>query len=83
MRERTPGGWLPEQRLSPAQALDGFTAGAAHAGFDEKLTGRLVVGLQADFVILSADPLAVPAAKLPTLEVVSTWVDGQAVYRGE
>jgi predicted amidohydrolase YtcJ len=78
-----PGGWLPDQRLEAAQALEGFTSGAAFAGFDEKLTGRLVVGLQADFVVLGADPLAVPAAQLPTLEVVSTWVDGQAVYRAQ
>jgi predicted amidohydrolase YtcJ len=78
-----PRGWLPDQRLRPAQALDGFTAGAAFAAFDDKRTGRLVAGLQADFVVLDADPLAVPAAQLPTLGVRSTWVDGQAVYRSE
>ena len=80
---KPPGGWLPDQRLAPAQALEGFTGGAAFAAFDETLTGRLAVGLQADFVILGADPLSVPASQLPSVEVVSTWVDGQAVYRAE
>lgn len=74
------GGWLADQRLSPDQALQGFTAGAAHASFDEDETGRLVPGLRADFVLLDADPLTVAPAQLPKLKVISTWVDGQVVY---
>ncbi|WP_295361686.1 amidohydrolase [Arenimonas sp.] len=74
------GGWLADQRLSPDQALQGFTAGAAYASFDEDETGRLVPGLRADFVVLDADPLTVAPAQLPKLKVLSTWVDGQAVY---
>ncbi|ODS61912.1 MAG: amidohydrolase [Arenimonas sp. SCN 70-307] len=73
-------GWLADQRLSPDQALQGFTAGAAHAAFDEDETGRLVPGLRADFVVFDADPLTVAPAQLPKLKVLSTWVDGQAVY---
>lgn len=74
------GGWGPDQRLTPAQALEGFTAGAAFASFDEAELGRLAPGYRADFVILGGDPLAVPADRLPTLEVLSTWVDGEPVY---
>ncbi|PRH82070.1 amidohydrolase [Arenimonas caeni] len=74
------GGWLADQRLTPAQALQGFTAGAAHASFDEDETGRLVPGLRADFVVFDADPLTVEPSRLPKLKVLSTWVDGQAVY---
>src|SRR3546814_17284890 len=33
-----PGGWLPDQRLSVAEALRGFTADAAYAGLDRKST---------------------------------------------
>ena len=39
-----------------------------------------MVGLRADFVLLDRDPLRVPAAELDDLVVLSTWVDGQAVY---
>ncbi len=74
------GGWLPDQRLTAAEALHGFTAGAAHAAFDEDETGRLAPGLRADFVVLGEDPLAVPGERLDALQVRSTWVDGQAVY---
>jgi predicted amidohydrolase YtcJ len=76
-----PGGWLPEQKLTPAEALRGFTVDAARAGFMEHEVGRLAPGLRADFVLLDADPLDVPAARLPAITVLSTWVDGEPVYR--
>lgn len=75
-----PGGWQPEQRLSAAEAVRGFTADAAWAGRDEKDVGQLAPGLHADFVILDEDPLAVPAAQLDDLHIRSTWVDGEPVY---
>lgn len=75
-----PGGWLPDQRLSAAEALRGFTADAAWAGHDDTEVGRLQPGLRADFVVLDRDPLAVPAAQLAELQVRSTWVDGRPVY---
>src|SRR3546814_13729361 len=40
-----PGGWLSDQRLSVAEALRGFTAEAAYAGFDEKQVGKLAHGI--------------------------------------
>jgi hypothetical protein len=75
-----PGGWLPDQKLNSAEALRGFTADAAWAGFTEDEVGRLAPGLRADFVLLDADPLAVDATRLPAIKVLSTWVDGERVY---
>ena len=75
-----PGGWLPEQRLSAQEALRGFTADAAYAGRNEADVGRLAVGMRADFLLLDADPLAVPAVQLDELPIRSTWVDGKPVY---
>jgi predicted amidohydrolase YtcJ len=75
-----PGGWLPDQKLTPAEALQGFTTGAAWAGFMESEVGRLQPGLRADFVLLDADPLSVPAERLPKIGVISTWVDGVPVF---
>jgi predicted amidohydrolase YtcJ len=77
---RPPGGWLPDQKLTPAEALRGFTADAAWAGFSEAEVGRLAPGLRADFVLLDADPLTVDPARLPSIKVLSTWVDGERVY---
>lgn len=81
LKGQPPGGWLPDQRLLIDEALRGFTRGAAYAGRDEQRVGRLAPGLRADFLILGADPLQLPALGLPALEVRSTWVDGQPVYR--
>jgi predicted amidohydrolase YtcJ len=75
-----PGGWFPAQRMSAAEALRGFTADAAWAGFDEDGVGRLVPGLRADFVVLAADPLAIPESRIDDVQVRSTWVDGKPVY---
>ncbi|MEO6103969.1 MAG: amidohydrolase [Pseudoxanthomonas sp.] len=77
---RPPGGWLPDQKLSIAEALRGFTSDAAYAGFDETEVGRLAPGLRADFVVLEEDPLSVPAGQLDDLRIVSTWVDGKPVF---
>ena len=75
-----PGGWLPDQRLTPEEALRGFTSDAAWAGFMEHEVGRLAPGLRADFVLLDADPLSAPADRLPKIRVLATWVDGRPVY---
>jgi len=75
-----PGGWLPDQKLTPVEALRGFTVDAAWAAFMEDEVGRLATGLRADFVLLDADPLSVSPDRLPTIGVLSTWVDGVAVY---
>ena len=73
------GGWLPQQRLTPDQALAGFTRDAAKAQFAEKELGALKPGLRADFVLLDADPETVDPAKLPALKVLATYVDGRRV----
>jgi len=76
-----PGGWLPSQRLTPYEALRGFTSDAAWAGFTDLEVGRLTSGRRADFVVLGADPLTAPARTLATIPVLSTWVDGTPVYQ--
>ena len=57
------GGWYPDQRMSPEEAVRGYTAWAAYAGFDETDAGMLTVGRRADFTLLSVDPfrLVTPA----------------------
>jgi len=74
------GGWRPAERLTALEALEAFTSGAAYAAFEEGRLGTLRLGKEADFVFLSANPLAVEAAELPKLRVVGTWVGGELVY---
>ena len=74
------GGWHPEDKLTPYEALRGFTLDAAYAGFAENEVGSLAPGKRADFVVLAQDPLAIDPSGLRELTVRSTWVDGQRVY---
>ena len=74
------GGWMPQEKLTAFEALRGFTLDAAYAGFGENELGSLAPGKRADFVVLAEDPLAVPDARLRTLDVRATYVDGRPVY---
>lgn len=75
-----PGGWLPEQRLKVAQAIAGYTIGAAYAGHREKTEGSLEPGKLADLIIISQDPFAADPHKLGKTEVILTMIGGKVVY---
>jgi predicted amidohydrolase YtcJ len=74
--------WLPAERLSLDAALRAHTWGSAVAGCAEETTGSLESGKLADFVVLSADPFAVPLDELwERIQVEMTFVDGVMAYR--
>ena len=75
------GGWLPEEKLTLAEAIRAFTSGAAWASFDDQRKGTLERDMLADIVILSEDLFALPPERLLEAEVVMTIVDGKIVYR--
>lgn len=74
------GGWLPDQRMTLAEAIDGFTRGAAFAGHAEGEVGTLEAGKRADFVVLATDPFRLRGRGLLALKIQSTWVDGERVW---
>jgi len=78
---KKPGGWIPEQRIRPEEALRAYTVSAAWAGFEEKEKGSLEIGKLADFVILSDDPLSVRPEALEKISVDATVVGGRVVYQ--
>ena len=80
MNGQPPGGWRPQERVSLAQALDGFTRGAAYAGFAEDRIGSLDPGKWADFIIVDRDPTKVDPQALARTEVLATWVAGKRVW---
>ena len=80
MNGEPPGGWRPEERVSFAQALAGFTRGAAYAGFAEDRIGSLEPGKWADFIIIDRDPTKIDAQALARTQVLETWVAGEKVW---
>lgn len=78
-----PGGWLPDQRVTAAVAVAGFTIDAAYAGFAEEHVGSLEAGKRADFVVLDRNLFEIGPADIPNTKVLATYLDGQEVYRAE
>ena len=80
MNGQPPGGWIPSERLTFAEALDAYTRGAAFAGFAEDKIGALEPGKWADFILIDRDPTKVDAQALARTQVIETWVAGKKVW---
>ncbi|HET9087989.1 MAG TPA: amidohydrolase [Acidobacteriaceae bacterium] len=78
---KNPGGWVPAQKISVAQAVHAYTVGAAYAEFDENSKGSLEPGKLADLVVLSADIFHIDPAQIANTKVDLTILDGRVVYR--
>jgi predicted amidohydrolase YtcJ len=76
-----PGGWVPEQKITVAEALRAYTWGSAYASFEEKIKGTLEAGKLADIVVLSRDILTIDPAAIDTVRVEMTVFDGRVVYQ--
>ena len=75
-----PGGWNPAERLTPAEALAGYTGWAAYAAFEEDWRGRIAPGYAADLTLLDRDPTADDPAAFLQAKVLRTVVAGRDVF---
>jgi predicted amidohydrolase YtcJ len=78
-----PGGWYPDQDMTPAEALRAFTLDAAYAEHAEKTLGTLEPGKWADFILIDHDIFKDPASKIWNTKVLQTWVGGKQVYAAQ
>ncbi|HLJ73980.1 MAG TPA: amidohydrolase family protein, partial [Thermoanaerobaculia bacterium] len=74
------GGWYPDQKLTLAEAIRFFTAGAAYAAFEEDSRGTIEPGKLADFTIVDGDFYSMPQSDLFKAKVRYTVVGGEIVY---
>lgn len=82
--EGTPeAGFCPEQRLTVAQAVDGYTMGAAYAGRREKTEGSLEEGRVADLIIVSQNIFDIDPHRIRETRVIATIVGGRVVYQAD
>ncbi len=75
------GGWFPEQKLTMAEAIGLFTAGAAYASNEENIKGTLEPGKLADMIVLSKDLFTIEPEEILTTEVLATILGGRIVYQ--
>lgn len=78
---RTRSSFYPGERISVADAVFGFTAGAAYAVGQESERGFLLPGYKADFIILSEDVYRIPESKITTVRILATYFDGNSVFK--
>jgi predicted amidohydrolase YtcJ len=74
------GGWTPEQKVTMAQALGGFTRDAAFAGFAEDRLGTLERGRMADFIFIDRDIFEATPQQIRDTKVLETWLAGAKVW---
>ncbi len=77
---KNPGGWVPAQKISVAEAVHAYTMGAAYAEYDEDQKGSLSPGKLADLVVLSADIFHIDPAQIANTRVDVTILNGRVVY---
>jgi predicted amidohydrolase YtcJ len=76
-------GFVPSQRLSVAEAIRGYTLGAAFAGFREKTEGSLEPGKLADLIILSQNLFQIDPHMIDKTKVLATVVGGRVVFQSK
>jgi predicted amidohydrolase YtcJ len=74
------GGWIPEQKVTMAQALAGFTRDGAFASFAEDRLGTLERGRMADFIFIDRDIFEATPQQIRETRVLETWLAGSKVW---
>jgi predicted amidohydrolase YtcJ len=83
MQDGTPeGGWYPDQRLSVAEAVWGFSMGAAVACGRQAGLGSISPGKLADMVVIDRDIFTIDPMEIARIRPVMTIFDGKVVYEG-
>ena len=77
------GGFVPEQRLTVAQVIEGYTLGAAFAGRREKSEGSLEIDKFADLIVVSQNIFDINPHNIGATKVVTTIVGGRLVYQAD
>jgi predicted amidohydrolase YtcJ len=73
--------FMPEERLTRAEALQAYTLNNAYAAFQERDLGSITPGKYADITVLSRDIMTIPEAEIPSARVVYTIVGGEVRYQ--
>lgn len=77
---KNPDGWVPEQKISVAQAITAYTLNNAWSGNQEQDLGSIEVGKLADLVMLSDNLFEIEPKDIINARVVLTMIDGEVVF---
>lgn len=71
---------LPEEAVTPQQALTMYTVNAAYASFEEDIKGTIAPGKLADIAVLSDDPTRVHPEQIKDIRVEMTIIGGEVAW---
>ena len=74
------GGWQPQEKVKTNQALKMFTEWAAYGAFQERFRGKIDVGYDADFTVLSDNLLNINPIDILKIKIKYTIVNGRIVF---
>ncbi|HEY4284169.1 MAG TPA: amidohydrolase, partial [Chthoniobacterales bacterium] len=80
IRGESGEGWHPEQAVSREDALKMFTIWPAYAAFEETDKGSIEPGKLADFTVLSADIMKIPAPEILKTRCEMTIIGGETIF---
>lgn len=75
-----PDGWVPEEKISVAQAVEAYTMGSAYAEFQDRDKGSIAPGKLADMVMLSDDIFSIDPNMIRDVKVERTIVGGKVIF---
>ncbi len=73
------GGWYPQERLTVAEAIAGYTMAPAYLSGKTAQLGSLSPGKWADFIVVSQDLFTIDPEAIPETAVEMTVLGGQVV----
>jgi len=71
---------LPDEQITPLEALKMYTQDAAKATSEERMKGSIEPGKWADLVVLNGDPTKLTADEIKDIEVEMTILGGEVVW---
>ena len=80
---KNPNGWIPEQKITVAEAVHAYTIGSAYAESEEKIKGSIAPGKLADLVVLTEDIFHIDPVEIWNTKVDTTIFDGKVIYQRE
>ncbi|MDN4526603.1 amidohydrolase [Fictibacillus fluitans] len=78
--EETHEGYQPEEKLTPYEAVQLYTAGSAYAINREQERGKIAPGFEADFTVLDRDILKAETEDIRKAKVVYTIINNSVEY---
>jgi len=82
MRNGTPaGGWYPDQRISVAEVIRGYTMGAAEVTGRQADLGSITPTKLADLVVLNGNIYEIDPVDIADVQIDMTFGGGQVVFQ--